>query len=57
MWVGDVEPVNVAQGCSLGDPETIHFKLVPRAYRGIVAINELPDLAESIPACLLNVMA
>jgi magnesium chelatase subunit I len=54
--VGDVDPVKVAQGRSLGDPETIHFGLVPRAHRGIVAINELPDLAERIQVSLLNVM-
>ncbi|MET3805751.1 magnesium chelatase subunit I [Nakamurella sp. UYEF19] len=54
--IGDVDPVKVAQGRSLGDPETIHFGLVPRAHRGIVAINELPDLAERIQVALLNVM-
>ena len=46
----------MAQGRSLGDPETIHFGLVPRAHRGIMAINELPDLAERIQVALLNVM-
>jgi magnesium chelatase subunit I len=54
--IGDVDPVKVAQGRSLGDPETIHFGLIPRAHRGIVAINELPDLAERIQVALLNVM-
>ncbi|MFB9906897.1 ATP-binding protein [Allokutzneria oryzae] len=54
--VGDVDPVKVAEGRSLGDPETIHFGLVPRAHRGIIAINELPDLAERIQVALLNVM-
>ncbi|RDI35641.1 magnesium chelatase subunit I [Rhodococcus sp. AG1013] len=54
--VGDVDPIKVAEGRSLGDPETIHFGLVPRAHRGIVAINELPDLAERIQVSLLNVM-
>ncbi|PRZ42542.1 magnesium chelatase subunit I [Antricoccus suffuscus] len=54
--VGDVDPVKVAEGRSLGDPETIHFGLVPRAHRGIVAINELPDLAERLQVALLNVM-
>ncbi|MEZ7237637.1 sigma 54-interacting transcriptional regulator [Rhodococcus sp. GXMU-t2271] len=54
--VGDVDPVKVAEGRSLGDPETIHFGLVPRAHRGIVAVNELPDLAERIQVSLLNVM-
>ncbi len=54
--IGDVDPVKVAEGRSLGDPETIHFGLVPRAHRGIMAINELPDLAERIQVSLLNVM-
>ncbi|WP_186459248.1 ATP-binding protein [Saccharopolyspora dendranthemae] len=54
--VGDVDPVKVAEGRSLGDPETIHYGLVPRAHRGIVTINELPDLAERIQVALLNVM-
>jgi magnesium chelatase subunit I len=54
--IGDVDPVKVAEGRSLGDPETIHFGLVPRSHRGIVAINELPDLAERIQVGLLNVM-
>jgi magnesium chelatase subunit I len=54
--IGDVDPVRVAEGRSLGDPETIHYGLVPRAHRGIVAINELPDLAERIQVSLLNVM-
>src|SRR5919107_1208869 len=48
--------MKVAEGRSLGDPETIHFGLVPRSHRGIVAINELPDLAERIQVALLNVM-
>ncbi|WP_197318996.1 ATP-binding protein [Saccharomonospora sp. NB11] len=54
--IGDVDPVRVAEGRSLGDPETIHYGLVPRAHRGIVAVNELPDLAERIQVALLNVM-
>lgn len=54
--IGDVDPVKVAQGRSLGDPETIHFGLVPRSHRGIIAVNELPDLAERIQVGLLNVM-
>jgi magnesium chelatase subunit I len=48
--------MKVAEGRRLGDPETIHFGLVPRSHRGIVAINELPDLAERIQVALLNVM-
>ena len=54
--VGDVDPVKVAEGRSLGDSETIHFGLVPRTNRGIFAINELPDLAERIQVSLLNVL-
>jgi magnesium chelatase subunit I len=54
--IGDVDPMKVAEGRSLGDLETIHFGLVPRSHRGIVAINELPDLAERIQVAMLNVM-
>ena len=42
--IGDVDPIRVAEGRYLGDEMTIHFGLVPRTNRGIVAINELPDL-------------
>lgn len=54
--VGDVDPMKVAEGRQLGDPETIHYGLLPRSHRGIVAINELPDLAERIQVSMLNVM-
>jgi magnesium chelatase subunit I len=54
--IGDVDPIKVAEGRRLGDPETVHYGLVPRTNRGIVAINELPDLAERIQVALLNVL-
>ena len=54
--IGDVDPMKVAEGRHLGDPETIHYGLIPRSHRGIVAINELPDLAERIQVAMLNVM-
>jgi len=54
--IGDVDPIKVAQGRTLGDPETVHYGLVPRTNRGIFAINELPDLAERIQVALLNVL-
>src|ERR671911_1878204 len=54
--IGDVDPMRVAEGRRLGDPETIHYGLVPRSNRGIIAINELPDLAERIQVSMLNVM-
>src|SRR5439155_25588889 len=54
--VGDVDPIKVAEGRTLGDPETVHYGLVPRTNRGIFAVNELPDLAERIQVALLNVL-
>jgi magnesium chelatase subunit I len=54
--IGDVDPVKVAQGRTLGDPETVHYGLVPRANRGVFGLNELPDLAERIQVALFNVL-
>ena len=54
--IGDVDPIKVAAGRYLADELTMHFGLVPRHNRGIIAINELPDLAERIQVALLNVM-
>ncbi|WP_261559763.1 magnesium chelatase [Frankia tisae] len=54
--IGDVDPVKVAEGRTLGDPETVHYGLVPRTNRGIFSVNELPDLAERIQVALLNVL-
>jgi magnesium chelatase subunit I len=54
--IGDIDPVKVAEGRTLGDPETVHFGLVPRTNRGIFCLNELPDLAERIQVALLNVL-
>ena len=54
--IGDIDPIKVAEGRSLGDPETVHYGLVPRTNRGIFAVNELPDLAERIQVAMLNVL-
>ena len=54
--IGDVDPIKVAEGRTLGDPETVHYGLLPRTNRGIFAVNELPDLAERIQVSLLNVL-
>jgi magnesium chelatase subunit I len=54
--IGDVDPVKVAEGRTLGDPETVHYGLVPRTNRGVFCVNELPDLAERIQVSLLNVL-
>jgi len=54
--IGEVDPIKVAEGRYLSDELTLHFGLIPRANRGIVAINELPDLAERIQVGLLNIL-
>ena len=54
--IGEVDPVKVAEGRYLSDEETLHYGLIPRANRGIFAINELPDLAERIQVGLLNIL-
>src|SRR5688572_21815905 len=54
--IGEVDPIKVAEGRYLSDDLTIHYGLIPRANRGIVAINELPDLAERIQVGLLNIL-
>ena len=54
--IGDVDPIKVAEGRSLGDELTIHFGMLPRTNRGIFCINELPDLTEKVQVGLFNVM-
>ncbi len=55
--IGDVDPIKAARGGHvLADELTIHFGLLPRANRGIFAINELPDLAGKIQVGLFNVL-
>jgi magnesium chelatase subunit I len=55
--IGDVDPIKAAKGGHLlSDELTIHFGLLPRANRGVFAINELPDLAGKIQVALFNIM-
>jgi magnesium chelatase subunit I len=55
--IGDVDPIRAARGGHLlSDELTIHFGLLPRANRGIFAVNELPDLAGRVQVALFNVM-
>src|SRR5438128_8966364 len=55
--IGDVDPIKAARGGHLlSDELTMHFGLLPRAHRGIFAINELPDLAGKIQVGLFNIM-
>ncbi len=55
--IGDVDPIKAARGGHiLADELTIHFGLLPRANRGVFAINELPDLSGKIQVGLFNVL-
>ena len=55
--IGDVDPIKAARsGRALCDELTIHYGLLPRANRGIFAVNELPDLAGKIQVGLFNIM-
>jgi magnesium chelatase subunit I len=55
--IGDVDPIKAARGGHLlSDELTMHFGLLPRANRGIFAINELPDLSAKIQVGLFNIM-
>ena len=55
--IGDLDPIKAARGGHLlSDELTIHYGLLPRANRGIFAINELPDLAGKVQVGLFNIM-
>ncbi len=55
--VGDIDPIKAARGgFQLSDELTMHYGLLPRANRGIFAINELPDLAGKIQVGLFNIL-
>jgi len=55
--IGDVDPIRAARGGHvLSDELTIHYGLLPRANRGIFALNELPDLAGKVQVSLFNIM-
>jgi magnesium chelatase subunit I len=55
--LGDIDPIKAAQaGLNLADELTMHYGLLPRANRGIFAINELPDLAGKIQVGLFNIL-
>jgi magnesium chelatase subunit I len=55
--IGDVDPIKAAKsGRQLSDELTVHYGLLPRANRGVFAINELPDLAGKIQVGLFNIM-
>jgi magnesium chelatase subunit I len=55
--IGDIDPIKAARGGhELASELTVHYGLLPRANRGIFAINELPDLAGKIQVGLFNIM-
>lgn len=55
--IGDIDPIKAAkEGHTLGSELTVHYGLLPRANRGVFAINELPDLAGKIQVGLFNIM-
>jgi len=55
--IGDIDPIKAARrGRDISDELTVHYGLLPRANRGIFAINELPDLAGKIQVGLFNIM-
>jgi magnesium chelatase subunit I len=55
--IGDIDPIKAARrGQDISDELTVHYGLIPRANRGIFAINELPDLAGKIQVGLFNIM-
>ena len=55
--IGDIDPIKAARsGHDLSNELTVHYGLMPRANRGIFAINELPDLAGKIQVGLFNIM-
>ncbi len=55
--IGDIDPIKAARrGENISSELTVHYGLLPRANRGIFAINELPDLAGKIQVGLFNIM-
>ena len=55
--IGDIDPIKAARGgLQLSDELTVHYGLLPRANRGIFAVNELPDLAGKIQVGLFNIL-
>jgi magnesium chelatase subunit I len=55
--IGDIDPIKAAtRKLTFADPEVVHYGIIPRANRGIFAINELPDLSARIQVGLLNIL-
>jgi magnesium chelatase subunit I len=54
--IGEIDPAKLARGASMSTEEALHFGLIPRMHRGIFAMNELPDLDDSVQVGLFNIL-
>ncbi len=54
--IGEIDPAKLAGGASMATEQALHFGLIPRMHRGIFAINELPELDESVQVGLFNIL-
>lgn len=55
--IGDIDPIKAARlGTKLGDEQSVHYGLLPRANRGVFSMNELPDLSGKVQVALFNIM-
>jgi len=54
--IGEIDPAKLARGVSLGAEDSLFFGLIPRMHRGIFAMNELPDLDDSVQVGLFNIL-
>lgn len=54
--IGEIDPARLAEGVSMGSEASLHFGLIPRTHRGIFAMNELPDLDDSVQVGLFNIL-
>ena len=55
--IGDIDPIKAARlGTNIADERTVHYGLLPRANRGIFAMNEIPDLSAKVQVALFNIM-
>lgn len=54
--IGEIDPAKLAGGTSMSAEGALHFGLIPRMHRGIFAINELPELDESVQVGLFNIL-
>ncbi len=54
--IGEIDPSKLAMGVSMSAEDSLHFGLIPRMHRGIFAMNELPDLDDSVQVGLFNIL-